>query len=84
MFTSLDVIISRLPFDDADAFNRVQKEDVLPDDVVFVKQPLEDLPQRAELVALDFCQRGQAFGHERREKRLARRVDFVRQVEFMD
>jgi len=33
-----------LPFDDADTFNRVQKEDVLSDDMVFVKQPLEDLP----------------------------------------
>jgi hypothetical protein len=33
-----------LPFNDADTFNSVQKEDILPDDMVFVKQPLEDLP----------------------------------------
>lgn len=43
-----------LPFNDADTFNRVQKEDVLPDDLVFVKQPLEDLPQGRKLVALNF------------------------------
>lgn len=46
------ILALHLPFDDADTFNRVQKEDFLPDDMVFVKQPLEDLPQGQKLVPL--------------------------------
>ena len=76
--------MSSLAFDDADAFNRFQRGKVLTDDVVFARQPLEDLPQAGKFVALDFRPRGQAFGCERREKLLARRVDFVRQVEFIN
>jgi hypothetical protein len=66
--SQLKQIRSSLAFYDADAFNRIEEENVLPDYMIAVEEPFKDFSQRGQPVAFYLIERGQRFSHQRLEE----------------